>query len=167
VSWNDALAFCAWNQLRLPTELEWEYAARGKGTTTTYMWGEKFKEKGGEWRANTWTGNFPDSNTMADGYFGVAPVKTYPKNKGLYQMIGNVWEWTMDDFLGPDHSPRIRKVSELPPKPTNRISTNKVEKGGSFLCHRKYCYRYRPAARTYSSADSSTNHLGFRCAFSE
>lgn len=164
VSWNDALAFCKWNKLRLPTELEWEYASRGK-KKTKYPWGDKFKPDD-IWRANIWTGQFPSTNTAADGFVGPAPVNSFPPVKGLYNMLGNVWEWTMDDF-SMDHSKRIRTETDLPQTPIHRITTNKVEKGGSYLCHRHYCYRYRPTARTFSSADSSTGHLGFRCALGE
>lgn len=157
VSFNDALAYCKWANKRLPTEAEWEYAARGGLVQKKYVWGDELTPNG-EHMCNIWQGKFPTNNTAADGYLGTAPVKTYkPNGYHLYNMAGNVWEWCSDWF-----SPR-HNLNELnnPKGPKNGMG--KVMRGGSYLCHDSYCNRYRVAARTANTPDSSTGNLGFRC----
>ena len=155
--------FCHWHGMRLPTEIEWEFAA-SSGRHATYPWGDVFKEKGKPFRANIWTGQFPKRNNMRDGFFGAAPVKSFePNDFGLYEMVGNVWEWVYDDW-SVDHSSRATDPSRAYEMSKERLDTMKTEKGGSFLCHKSYCFRYRNSARTASTADSSSNHIGFRCA---
>jgi sulfatase modifying factor 1 len=147
VSWNDATAFCAWAGGRLPREPEWEFAARGGLEGCRYPWGDELKPNGG-WACNIWQGEFPGANTAEDGYEGTAPVRTYaPNGYGLYQTVGNVWEWCADSFDG-------RSAAGAP----------RVLRGGSYLCHDSYCNRYRVAARTSNTPDSSGGNLGFRCA---
>ena len=162
VSWNDALAFCTWNGTQLPTEAQWEFAARGGLNGKLYPWGDELvPKKNGkvEHRCNIWQGKFPTLDTGADGWTNTAPVQTFaPNGFGLYQMSGNVWEWCAD-WLGRDHL--ARELSN-PSGPTE--GTQKVVKGGSFLCHASYCNRYRVAARTGNTPDSTTSHTGFRCA---
>jgi sulfatase modifying factor 1 len=147
VSWNDARAFCAWAGTRLPSEAEWEFAARGGLVQKRFPWGDEL-EPGGEHRMNVWQGEFPDRNTRADGYLGTAPVDAFAANGfGLHNTSGNVWEWCDDDF-------RDRRG----------VLLGKAIRGGSYLCHHSYCNRYRVAARTSNTADSSSGNTGFRCA---
>lgn len=151
VSWNDAMAYAAWAGKTLPTEAQWEYAARGGLHQKLYPWGDEL-EPGGRHLCNLWQGDFPQRDTGLDGYAGTCPVDAFPPNGyGLYSVSGNVWEWCADWFTT-DH---------FSPSPAYR--NTKVMKGGSFLCHASYCNRYRVAARTSNTPDSSASNIGFRC----
>ncbi|MEP9353369.1 formylglycine-generating enzyme family protein [Xanthobacter sp. KR7-65] len=170
----DALAFARWCGKDLPSEAEWEFAARGGLDGLDFAWGEELAP-GGVHQANTWQGRFPEENLAEDGYVGTSPVGTYPPNGyGLLDMIGNVWEWT-DDWYAARHSasakpcclprnPRGARAEEshdpLAPGPA---APRKVLKGGSHLCAPSYCRRYRPAARQPQTLDTASVHIGFRC----
>ena len=144
VSWNDAQSFSRWANARLPTEAEWEFAARA-GTTTVFPWGNEL-EPNGRHMMNVYQGDFPTHNTAADGWLGTSPANAFePNGFGLYNTTGNVWEWTQDSW-------------------TSGSNENLVLKGGSYLCHASYCRRYRPAARMASTPDSATGNIGFRVA---
>jgi len=173
VGFDDAGAYARWAGKELPTEAEWEFAARGGLDGAEYAWGDQL-EPDGKQRANTWQGEFPIQNLRTDGYEGTSPVGSFPANGwGLYDLIGNVWEWTTD-WYAPQHEvhrgsaccgaadeQRAKALSQDPcvalPIP------RKVMKGGSFLCAPNYCRRYRPAARMPQAIDTTTCHLGFRC----
>jgi formylglycine-generating enzyme required for sulfatase activity len=158
VAYEDAQAYAAWAGKALPTEAEWEYAARGGLEGAVFAWGDEFAPDG-RMMANTWQGEFPWQNLMSDGYAGTSPVGTFaPNGYGLYDMTGNVWEWTCDEA----QANRAERPCCAPSEPGAQIP-RRVIKGGSHLCAPNYCLRYRPAARQFEAVDTSTTHIGFRC----
>ena len=175
VAFTDAEAYAKWAGKELPTEAEWEYAARGRLDGAEFAWGDELIP-GGKYMANTWQGNFPHENLKLDGYERTSPVKTYPPNGyGIYDMIGNVWEWTTD-WYSTKHTGDAPKACCIPENPRGGAEDQsydpcqpkikiprKVIKGGSHLCAPNYCRRYRPAARHAEAIDTSTNHVSFRC----
>ena len=161
VAYPDAAAYARWARRRLPTEAEWEYAARG-GATTMYPWGDEEKPTG-QLMANTWQGRFPYRNESALGWAGTSPVGTFPANGfGLVDMIGNVWEWTVTRFTAHHRLDQPPKAC-CGPSGTADPAISQTLKGGSHLCAPEYCHRYRPAARSPQSQDTATTHIGFRC----
>jgi sulfatase modifying factor 1 len=161
VAYEDAEAYASWSGKALPTEIEWEYAARGGLDGAAFAWGDEHFPNGKP-MANTWQGEFPWQNLNADGFEGTSPVGSFPPNGyGLYDVTGNVWEWT-SDWFGADRS-EDKSPCCAPPARAGERFPRKVIKGGSHLCAPNYCLRYRPAARQGETVDTSTGHIGFRC----
>jgi len=169
VCWDDAAAFASWAGKRLPTEAEWEYAARGGLTQKPYAWGETFRPEG-KIMANTWQGSFPDRNAKEDGWDRTAPVGSFPPNGfGLFDMAGNVWNWCAD-WYRPDYYAQSPPAN--PPGPSDSFdpvepgALKRVQRGGSFLCSDQYCSRYMPGGRGKGAVDTGSSHVGFRCVLS-
>jgi formylglycine-generating enzyme len=169
IAYEDAQAYAKWAGKRLPTEAEWEFAARGGLAGKPYVWGDEFRPHG-KWMANTHEGHFPDQDTGADGYSGLAPVARFPANGyGLYDMAGNVWQWT-SDWYRPDYYAQLGSDTTRNPQgpdksydPSEPGHQKKAQRGGSFLCTDQYCSRYMVGTRGKGDVDTGTNHLGFRC----
>jgi formylglycine-generating enzyme required for sulfatase activity len=173
IAYEDALAYAKWANKRLPTEAEWEFAARGGLAGKPYVWGDEFRPEG-KWMANIHEGHFPDKDTGEDGYSGIAPVAKFPANGyGLFDMAGNVWQWT-SDWYRPDYYQQLKAdgVARNPQGPDSAYDpsepghSKKAQRGGSFLCTDQYCSRYIVGTRGKGDVDTGTNHLGFRCVMS-
>jgi formylglycine-generating enzyme required for sulfatase activity len=169
VAYEDADAYARWAGRSLPTEAEWERAARGGLDGARFAWGDE-EAPGGRWMANTWQGQFPWQNLELDGYLGTSPVGSFPVNGyGLYDVTGNVWEWTCEPATQVPANPSLWSrpcCAALEQRATNG-DPRRVIKGGSYLCAPNYCLRYRPAARQAQAVDTSTSHIGFRCVLRE
>ena len=169
VSWDDAVAYAKWAGKRLPTEAEWEYAARGGQASTRFHWGDEF-QLDGKFMANTFTGEFPFRDTLADGFARSSPVNAFPPNGyGLYDMAGNVWQWTADVYVndrteGPSCCTSGDARADF--AGDSSVVVPRVTKGGSFLCNVSYCESYRPSARRGTPSDTGMEHIGFRCVIS-
>jgi formylglycine-generating enzyme required for sulfatase activity len=171
IAYPDAEAYAKWAGKRLPTEAEFEFAARGGLSGKTYVWGDEFRPNG-KWMANTWQGKFPVKDAGEDGYAGIAPVKSFPPNSyGLYDMAGNVWEWC-SDWYRPDYYKTLADKGgvtnnpqgpDSPFDPAEPTEKKRVQRGGSFLCNEQYCSRYIVGTRGKGEVNTGTNHLGFRC----
>ena len=171
VAYEDAAAFAKWAGKRLPTEAEWEFAARGGLSGKPFAWGDEFRPNG-KWMANTHQGHFPNHDTGEDGYVGIAPVAQYPANQyGLYDMAGNVWQWT-SDWYRPDYYKQLAETGSVARNPQGPETSfdpaeprepKKVHRGGSYLCTDQYCSRYIVGTRGKGEVSTGTNHLGFRC----
>jgi formylglycine-generating enzyme len=171
VAWEDVMAYAKWAGKRLPTEAEWEFAARGGLAGKPYVWGDEFRPHG-KWMANTFEGHFPDKDAGSDGYTGISPVAQFPPNGyGLFDMAGDVWQWT-SDWYRPDYYQKLVSQGGVARNPQGPDSAwdpaepnnaKRVQRGGSFLCTDQYCSRYMVGTRGKGDIDTGTNHLGFRC----
>ena len=160
VSWNDAIAYTQWKGERLPTEVEWEHAARAGQGDVLFPWGNTEPDDDFFMPCNIWQGQFPYTNTAKDGFLTTAPVRSFsPNSWGIHNMVGNVWEWTNDAF-------KLGHLDNSDKENIPSFESYKIFKGGSFVCHRSYCYRYRIAARSGASPESSSSHYGFRVVWS-